>query len=108
MLRVLGVAGGLDLFLVSAGEGDAEHAEQVAIEGLSLHKGLNERVPLLDQGAKLVAGHVESVEVGVAVHALHFFNLELDLSPGILVVFVLQVSERDFENAATERVSGDF
>ena len=31
LLRVLRVGGGLDLTLVSAGEGDAEHTEQVAV-----------------------------------------------------------------------------
>jgi hypothetical protein len=33
--------------------------------------------------------------------------LELDLSPGILVVLILQVSESDFENTTTQAVSGD-
>jgi len=107
LLRVLGVAGGLDLSLVAAGEGNAEHAEEVAIGGLGLHEGLNQRVPLLHEGAELVAGHIQAVEVGVAVHALNFLDLELDLSPGLLVVLVLQVSQRNFEDAATERVSSD-
>lgn len=107
LLRVLGVASGLDLFLVSAGEGNAENAKEVTIVGLGLDEGLNERVPLLDQGAELVAGDVKSVEVGVTVHALDFLNLESNLSPGLLVVLVLQVSQRDFENATTERVGGD-
>lgn len=89
LLGVLGVASGLDLALVAAGESDAEHSKQVAILGLGLHECLDEGVPLLDEGAKLVAGHVHAVEVGVAVHSLDFLNLELDLSPGDLVVLVL-------------------
>ena len=92
---------------MSAGKGDAEHAKQVAVTGLCLYEGLNEGVPLLDEGAELVTGHVEAVEVSIAVHALDFFDLELDLSPGILVVLILQVSESDFENTTTQAVSGD-
>lgn len=94
--------------LVSAGERDAEHAQQVAILGLGLDEGLNEGVPLLYEGAELVTGGVKAVEVGVAVHAFNFLNLELDFSPGGFVVFVLEVGERDFENATTQRVGSDF
>lgn len=89
-------------------ERDGEHAQQVAVSGLGLNEGLNECVPLLDKSAELVAGRVKAVEVGIAVHALDFLNLELDLSPGVLVVLVHQVSEGDFEDTTTERVGGDF
>lgn len=107
LLGVLGVASGLDLSLVSTSKGDAEHAEEVAVCGLGLHEGLNQRVPLLYKGAELIAGDIKTVEVGVAVHALHFLDLELDLSPGLLVVLVLKVSKRDLENASAKRVGGD-
>ena len=89
-------------------EGDAEHAEGVAIGGLGLREGLNRGVPLLDQGAELVSRDVHAVEVGVAVVALHFLALDSDLSPGLLVGVLVQVAKADFENATTERVSGNF
>lgn len=107
LLRVLGVAGGLNLSLVAAGESNTEHAKEVAIGGLGLHERLNQRVPLLHEGAELVTGHIEAVEVSITVVAFNFLDLELDLSPGLLVVLVLQVSQRNFEDAATERVSSD-
>jgi hypothetical protein len=103
----LGVAGGLDLVLVAAGERDREDADEVAVEGLGLHEGLDERVPLLDEGAELVASHVQTVEVGVAVEAFDFFNLHLDLPPGGLVGVVVELTERNVEDTAAEGVSGD-
>lgn len=106
LLGVLCVASGLNLALMAAGECNAEHAEHVAVKGLSLHESLDERVPLLHKSAELVTSHIHAVEVGVAVHTLDFFDLELDLPPGILVVFVLQVGERNLEDATTQRFSG--
>jgi hypothetical protein len=93
LLGSLCVAGSLDLALVSASECNAEHAQQIAVAGLGLNKGLNQGVPLLNKSAKLVAGGVHAIEVSVAVHALNFLDLELDLSPGGFVVLILQVSE---------------
>ena len=107
LLRILGVASGLHLSLVSTGECNAEHAEKVTIGGLGLHERLNEGVPLLHKGAELIAGDVHTIEVGEAVESLHFFDLELDLSPSRFVVFILQVSEVDIENATTQAVSCD-
>ena len=64
-------------------------------------------MPLLDQGAELVSGDVHAVVVGVAVEALHFLTLHSDLPPGILVSILVQITERDVENATTERVGGN-
>jgi len=108
LLGVLGVASGLDLSLVSTGESDAEHTEEVAVGGLGLNEALDEGVPLLDEGAELVTGDVHGIEVGVAVVSLHFFNFNLDLAPCLLVSLVLQISKGSFENAATERIGSDF
>jgi hypothetical protein len=46
-------------------------------------------VPLLHKLAKLVPGDVHAIEVGIAIVALHFFNLYLYLSPVLVVAFVL-------------------
>lgn len=93
---------------MASGESNAEHPDDVAVVGLGLSEGLDQRVPLLDEGAKLVSGDVQTVVVGVAVVALHLFALDAHLSPGLLVGVTVQVTERDLENATTERVSGDF
>lgn len=101
----LGVAGGLDLLLRLLGEGDAEHAEKVAIGGLSLNEGLNERVPLLKHSAAVVAGDVHAVEVGIAVEALDFLDLEAKLLPGSGLDRVVAIAERNGENSTSEVVS---
>jgi hypothetical protein len=45
------------------------------------------------------------VEVGQAVLALDFVDSELDLAEGVVFV-ILEIGERDFENAAFEGVVG--
>ena len=65
-------------------------------------------MPLLDEGAHLVSGDGETVEVGEALVSFNFLNLELDDSPGeILSVAGGQISVGDAENATSERVGGD-
>jgi len=107
LLGALGVAGGLDLVLVAAGEGNGEETDEVAIEGLGLNEGLDEGVPLLDEGAELVTGDVHAVEVGVQIKTFDFFALELDLSPRHLVGVAVELTKGDGENATTQTVGGD-
>jgi len=92
-LGSLGVASGLDLFVLSAGERNGEQTDHVAIGGLGLDEGLDKGVPFLDEGAELVTGDAHTGEVGVAVEFLDLLNLELDDSPGVLVL-VLLVQDR--------------
>ena len=42
-------------------------------------------MPLLDEGAQLVAGDVHAVEVSVAIVAFHFLALQRNLPPGGLM-----------------------
>ena len=65
-------------------------------------------MPLLDERAKLVAGDIKAVEVGVAVVALHLLALNSNLPPGGFVGLLVEVTERNLENATTQRISGDF
>ena len=88
-------------------ESEAEHSKVIAISGLALSEGLDRGVPLLDQSAELISSDVHAVEVGVAVVTLHFFALDSDLSPGLLVSVLVKISERDVENATTQGVSRD-
>lgn len=106
-LGALGVAGGADLAASSLGEANAEHTEEVSVGSLGLDKGLNSGVPLLDDGAELVAGDIHSVEVGVAVEALDFFDLHLHLSPSLFVAVSVQISQRYLKHTASQAVSGD-
>jgi len=108
-LGSLGVASGLDLFVLSAGERNGEQTDHVAIGGLGLDEGLDKGVPLLDEGAELVTGDAHTGEVGVAVEFLDLLNLELDDSPGVLVlVLLVQVGVGDLEDASLERFGRDF
>jgi len=108
-LGSLGVASGLDLFVLSAGERNGEQTDHVAIGGLGLDEGLDKGVPFLDEGAELVTGDAHTGEVGVAVEFLDLLNLELDDSPGVLVlVLLVQVGVGDLEDAALERFGRDF
>ena len=100
----LGVAGGLNLLLRLLGEGDAEHTQNVAIGGLSLNEGLNERVPLLKHSAAVVAGDVHAVEVGIAVEALDFLDLEAHLLPGGGISRGVAVAKGQTENSSSEAV----
>ena len=84
LLRVLGVARGLDLSLNAAGESNAEETHEVAVCSFGLRKGLNEGVPLLDQGAEFVACDVETVVVGKAFESLDLLAAHLDLSEGLV------------------------
>lgn len=92
-VRVLGIASCLNLSVGSLGEGQAENSQDVSIGGLGLHESLDEGMPLLDHGAGLVLGDVHTVEVGVAVKALHLVALELQLSPGLVLGLVVAVSQ---------------
>lgn len=103
----LGVAGSLNLVLVASGEGNGEGSDEVTISSLGLNEGLDDGVPFLDKGGELIAGDVHTVEVGEAVEALNFLDLNLDLSPCGLVGVVVELTERDVEDTAAEGVSGD-
>jgi hypothetical protein len=104
----LGVASSLDLTVLSSGESNGEESDEVSVVGLGLDESLNERVPLLDEGAHLVSGDGDTGEVGEAIESLNFLNLELDDSPcEIVLVLLVKISLGDLENAASERVGGD-
>ena len=106
-LGALGVASGANLTAGSLGETDAEHTEEVSVEGLGLNEGLNGGVPLLDDGAELVTGDVHTVEVSVAVEALDFLDLDLHLSPSLFVAVSVQISQRNLKHTTFQAVSSD-
>jgi len=95
------------LELVAAGKGDGEETDEVAIEGLGLKEGLDEGVPLFDEGAELVTGDVHAVKVSVQIETFDFLALELDLSPCHLVGVTVEFTKGDGENATTQTVGGD-
>lgn len=102
-LRSLGVAGSFNLTNLTSGEGNSEKSAKITISGLSLDEAFDKGVPLLNEGAHLVSGDGETIEVGKAIVSLDFLNLELDDSPGeILFVILGQVTVADAKDAASE------
>lgn len=73
-LRRLGVAGVFDLILLLASEGNAKHADNVAIRRPAVHVAFDDRLFLSDQAAELVPSHVHAMKVHEAVEALHVLN----------------------------------
>lgn len=104
-LRRAGVGGLLDLVGASLGEGDGEQANEVVIGGLHGDVGLNERLPLADEGAQLVGGEVQTVEVGQAVLALDLVDTELDLAESVVLI-VLEIGEGNLNDTALQGVVG--
>ena len=80
----------------------------VAIGGLGLSEGLDQSVPLLDEGAQLVSSDVKTVEVRVTVVALDLLALDSDLPPGLIVSVLVQVTKGNLENTTAERLGRDF
>lgn len=101
----LSVAGGLNLSWCFLGESNAEHSDNVSIEGLGLNVALNKGVPLSDHGASLISGNVHTVEVSVAVKSLDLIDLELKLSPVLGISRVVAVSKGGGENTTSQAVS---
>lgn len=104
-LRRAGVGGLLDLVGASLGEGNGKQTEEVVVSGLHGDVGLDQGLPLADQGAQLVGGEVQTVEVGQAVLALDLVDAELDLAEGVVLI-VLEVGEGDLEDTALQGVVG--
>lgn len=102
-LRRAGVGGLLDLVGATLGEGDGEQTQEVVIGGLHSNVGLDQRLPLADEGAQLVGGKVQAVEVGQAVLALDLIHTKLDLAESVVLV-VLQICEGNLKDTTLQRV----
>jgi len=102
----LGVTGLLELIVLLLGEGDTEQTDDVAISGAGVNIGLNDRLLLLDEGAKLVTGHVHAVEVEETVVSLNILNTELDLtvSHGLVVI---EISKGELDNTSLQSIGSN-
>ena len=67
--------------------------------------GLNEGLPLLNEGAELVRSEIHTVEVSQAISALDFINPQLNLSVRFLIV--VEISERNFKDTTLQAVGGE-
>lgn len=102
----LGVTGLLELIILLLGEGDAEQTDNVTIGGTGINIGLNDRLLLLDEGAKLITGHVHTVEVEKTVVSLNILDTELDLAVGHGLIIV-EVGKGKLDNASLQSIRGN-
>jgi len=100
----LGIAGSLDLLLGLLCESNAEHSEEVSILGFGLNESFDEGMPFLNHSSTMVPGDVHAIEIGIAVKALNFFDLETKLLPGGSVGAFIAVSKTDVENTTLEAI----
>lgn len=100
-LRCGGIGGLLDLVGAALSESDGENAEEVVVGSLDGDVGLDQGLPLADEGAELVGGEVKAVEVGQAVLALDLVDAELDL-PERVILILLQVRQGNLEDTALQ------
>jgi len=105
-LGTLGVTGLLELIILLLREGNAEHTDNVSISGTGINIGLKDGLLLLDQGAKLVTGHVHAVEVEETVVPLNVLDTKLDLTVahGLIVV---KVGKGELDDTSLKSISGD-
>jgi len=99
LLSITGLSGLAGLFI---SEGSDEDSENISVLSFSLTVSVNEGSPFSDKLAKLVSGHVHSMEVGHASSSLNIFDAELNSSPGILSV--IQISEGSLNNSTLQGV----
>ena len=84
-------------------ESNAEETKLVTVSGGDIEMRVNQRLPLLDQGAHLVGGKVHSVELSLGSAAFDIQNLQLELSVESILILV-QVSEVGLNDAALQRL----
>lgn len=85
------------------GEGDAEHTDDVTVGGTSINVGLNDGLLLLDEGAKLVTGHVHAVEVEETVVSLNILDTKLDLTVRHGLV-VIEIGKGELDNTSLQSI----
>jgi len=107
-LAGLGVTGRLlSLVGLLLGESNAEHTEQVTVGGSHVDVALNKRLPLADEGAQLVSGHIHTGKVGVKVVTLNVLSDQSDLAVLLGLVTAVKVGEGELEDTALKTVRGD-
>lgn len=87
-LRGFGVARGLDLVFLRASEGNAKQSDNISIGSSAVNIAFDDGLLLSDQRAKLIPGHIHSVEIQQTVVSLHVFDTKLDLAVSESFVFV--------------------
>jgi len=93
------------IWLAALGESDGEEADEVVVGRLDGDVGLDQRLPLADQGAELVGCEVETVEVGQTVLSLDLVDAEADLAERVVLI-LLEIGQGDLDDASLEGIVG--
>ncbi len=93
----------LDLVLAAFGEANGEKTDEVVIGSLDSDVGLNEGLPLADEGAQLVGCEVETVKVGQAALALDLVDAKANLAERVIFI-LLEISEGDLNDTSLQCV----
>ena len=105
-LSGLGVAGGLDLVLLRFCEGDAKQSDNVSVRCSAINICLNDRLLLADQTAKLVSGHIHTMEIQQTVVSLNILDTKLDFSECDRLVLV-EIGQRSFNDTSLKVFRSD-
>lgn len=95
------------MVLLLLGETNDEAAEDGTVLSLDVTEGFDQGLPLSDERAEFVTGHIHAVEGGSAGVTFNIFDLELNLSPGHVVGVVLEISQGNFDDTALDEFGGD-
>lgn len=97
----------LVLTRAALGEGKGEETDDDSIGGLDLNDGLDEGLPLTDERLGVVRGQGHTVEVGEALIAIDVVGDKLDGAVTLILRILVQISERDGEDAAHQSIRGE-
>jgi len=95
-----------DSVVLLGSEGNAEHAHDIAIEGLHINVSLDEGLPLANKGLQTVIGQVHAVEISKAATTIDFVYAELHLPVGKILV-ALKISKVGLKHTALQSIRSD-
>ena len=101
-----GVVGLPQAVLALLSERNAEKTKLVAISSGDVKMRVNERLPLLHQGANLVSSEIHTVELGLGGAVVNIKDFKLEL-PVKSILILVQVSKVRLNNAALESLRGN-
>ena len=90
------------------GEANAKQSQMVTVSGADVHEGFNKRLPLANQGAQFVTGHVHAMEVGDDIVSLYIFSHKLDLSVALSLITTVKVSKGYLKHTTLQALRSDF
>lgn len=108
-LTSLSIARGLGLLVsLLLGETNAKDTKLIAIGSSHINECFDKSLPLSDQGAEFVTGHIHAVEVSKDIKSVNILTDKLDLSVSLALISTVQVCERDLEHTALQAFGCNF